>query len=89
MAKKTFQWDDPADPKGNVQHIARHGVTTEEAEYVVRDNRNPIDRSNSSTYPIVRGRTKTGKYLAVVYFSIGTDPEVTRIITAYEIGRKP
>ena len=41
MARKVFEWDDPDDEEGNVFHIARHGVTTEEAEFVVlgRGNR--------------------------------------------------
>jgi uncharacterized DUF497 family protein len=88
MTKKTFDWDDADDTQGNVHHIGLHGVTIEEAEYVVRDNRNPIDRSNSTTYPITFGRTKTGKYIAVVFSSVGTNPEIIRVITAYEVPRK-
>jgi uncharacterized DUF497 family protein len=75
--------DHPDDADGNVQHIARHGVTLEEAEQVVRNSNNAIDRSDASTYPITFGRTKTGKYLAVVWFAVGSDPEVVRVITAY------
>jgi len=85
MAQKVFKWDHPDDEKGNVFHIARHGVTTEEAEQVVRNPNTTIDRSDSSTYPITFGRTKTGKYLAVVWFAVGSNPEVVRVITAYPV----
>lgn len=64
---------------------ARHGVTTEEAEQVVRNLNNDIVRSDSSTYPMTFGRTKTGKYLAVAWFAVGSDPEVVRVITAYPV----
>lgn len=85
MPSKVFEWDEPDDANGNVQHITRHGVTTDEAEQVVRDSKNDIVRSDSSTYPITFGRTKTGKYLAVVWFAVGADPEVVRVITAYPV----
>jgi uncharacterized DUF497 family protein len=85
---KVFEWDDVSDLNGNVAHIAVHGVTTDEAEFVVLDCRNRVDRSDSSTYPMTFGRTKTGKYLAVVWFARGDDPEVVRVITAYEV-QKP
>ena len=32
-----FEWDDAADPEGNVQDIAEHGVTPEEVEAVFAD----------------------------------------------------
>jgi uncharacterized DUF497 family protein len=85
MARKVFEWDDPGDASGNVRHIARHGVTTEEAEQVVRNPINDIDRSDSSTYPITFGRAKSSKYLAVVWFAVGSDPEIVRVITAYPV----
>jgi uncharacterized DUF497 family protein len=85
MARQVFEWDDPGDADGNVQHIARHGVIPEEAEQVVRNMRNDVDRSDSSTYPITFGRTKTGKDLAVIWFAVGADPEVVRVITAYPV----
>jgi uncharacterized DUF497 family protein len=87
MARMVFEWDPAGDAAGNVAHIAAHGITTEEAEYVVRDYRNPIGRSHSSGYPAKFGRTKTGKYIIVVFSSIGTNPETIRVITSYEVQR--
>jgi len=33
-------WDDEDDPRGNVQHIATNGLTTEEVEQVLHDPAN-------------------------------------------------
>ena len=85
MGRKIFEWDDPTDPDGNVVHIAAHDVTTDEAESVVRNGKNPVTRSGSSTYPITFGRTKTGKYLAVIWFARGDNPEIIRVLTAYPV----
>jgi len=30
-------WDDPDDPKGNVQHIAEHGLTIGDVVFVLED----------------------------------------------------
>ncbi len=62
MTKIFFDWDDE-----NLAHILRHKVTSEEAEAVVLNRRNDINRSRSSGHPITFGRTKTGKFLAVVW----------------------
>ena len=38
-----FEWDDAADPEGNVQHIAEHGVTPEEVEAVLKSHPGVFD----------------------------------------------
>jgi hypothetical protein len=48
---------------------------------------NDVTRSGSSTYPITFGRTRTGKYIAVVWSATGTDPIKVRVITAFEVKR--
>ena len=85
MPRMVFEWDDPDDEEGNVYHIARHGITTAEAERVVREPRNRVERSRSSSYPITFGRTKEGKLLAVVWSAVGTNPLKVRVVTAYEV----
>jgi uncharacterized DUF497 family protein len=87
MAKKTFHWDDEDDTQGNVHHIGIHGVTTEEAEYVVRNNRNRIERSRSSSHWMTFGSTHTGKFIVVVWSAVGDDPEMVTVITAYDVPR--
>ena len=87
MARKVFEWDDPTDKEGNVFHIARHGVTTEEAEHLVLGKRNRVERSRSSSHWMTFGSTSTGKYLLVVWYAIGENPEVVRVVTSYEVER--
>jgi uncharacterized DUF497 family protein len=87
MARRVFEWDDPGDEEGNVVHIARHGVTTQEAEYVVLGNQNRVERSRSSSHWMTFGSTRTGKYLLVVWYAIGENPEVIRVVTAYDVER--
>jgi uncharacterized DUF497 family protein len=78
------EWDDEDDPKGNVWHIAEHGISPEEVEDVLygpgRD-----DISRSSGRPLKFGRTSGGKDIVIVYEAV-TDSGVTviRPVTAYE-----
>jgi len=73
-------WDDGDD--GNIAHLAEHGVTTGEAEYVPR---HPIamDKSTSSGRPIAFGYTRKGRKLAVVFEWI--DELTAYPITAYDV----
>lgn len=48
-------WDMEDDPQGNVQHIAQHGITMEEVEEVLLDEKNPVGESRSSGRPITIG----------------------------------
>lgn len=54
-----FRWID-----WNVDHIARHGVTPDEAEWVVR--RNPPRRVGEGKYR-ARGQTELGRFIQVVF----------------------
>jgi uncharacterized DUF497 family protein len=69
-------------PAGNVQHIAQHGITTQEVEDALS---NPVDtdRSESSGRPIVFGYTAAGRFLAVVYEPI--DQITVYPITAFDV----
>jgi uncharacterized protein len=60
-----FEWDD-----GNVDHIARHGVSTDEAEEALADPH----RLGTSAYSVGRerrsaliGATQDGRVLLIVY----------------------
>ena len=57
-----FVWQDK-----NVQHIARHRVTPEEAEYVVAHCRAPYPEYIGDNKFRARSRTRTGRYLQVIY----------------------
>jgi uncharacterized DUF497 family protein len=69
-------------PDGNIAHLADHGVSVKEAEFVLK---NPIatDRSTSTGRPIAFGFTRAGRRLAVVYEII--DLITVYPITAYEV----
>ena len=45
-------WDDESDPLGNVQHIAEHGLTTDEVEAVLNAPAS-TGRSESSQRPCI------------------------------------
>lgn len=72
-----FLWDGEND-----EHVAQHGVTTEEFEFVVL-NADDVDLSHSSGRPIAFGSTQAGRYLACVYEII--DEIYCYPITAYEV----
>ena len=58
-------WDLDDDPDGNVQHIAEHGISTEEVEDVLYAATEVV-ASESSGRPTTFGETSAGKYIAVV-----------------------
>jgi uncharacterized DUF497 family protein len=65
------------------QHLAEHGITPEEAAFVVR---NPVEirTSHSSGRPIAVGVTETGRRLLVVY-ELDDDGVTAHLITAWEL----
>ena len=75
-------WDDEERPQGNVQHIAEHGLTVEEVEYVL-ENPTEETRSASTGRPCCFGYTPAGDYILVVYEEI--DEETVYPVTAYEV----
>jgi len=80
-----FIWDDPNDPAGNVQHVAEHGLTIDEVEFVLQ---NPVSESTSQTSgrPCRFGYMTTGEYIIVVYEQSGDDSVYP--VTAYHV-REP
>lgn len=51
----------------NTAHIAKHGVTRREAEYVVDHAMNPYPIPQAERKWLVRGRTEAGDYMQVIY----------------------
>jgi hypothetical protein len=78
-------WDMEDDPNGNVQHIAQHGITMEEVEQVLLNERNPVGESRSSGWPITFGETATGKRIAVIWEQALDNPLIIRPVTAFEL----
>ncbi|HEY7154196.1 MAG TPA: hypothetical protein VH575_09600 [Gemmataceae bacterium] len=81
-----IDWDEPEDEGGNRAHIAEHGLTPEEVESALYDERTTFDLSDSSGRPIAFGNTDTGRFIAVVFDVLNlTDPLIIRPITAYDV----
>ena len=76
-----FIWDDPDDPEGNVQHIAEHGLTMDEVEYVL-DHAAAEATSVSSGRPCRFGYTSSREYIIVIYEQVD---DMIYPITAYHV----
>jgi uncharacterized DUF497 family protein len=57
-----FAWDE-----WNVGHIAEHGVSPDEAEYVIRSATPPFPRDLGHGKHVVWGATEAGRLLQVVF----------------------
>ena len=75
-------WDDPDDPKGNVQHIAEHGLTIDEVIFVL-ENPESESTSRSSGQPCVFGYTPANEYIIVIFQQI--DEDTVYPVTAYHV----
>jgi len=82
MAFLHYVWDDPEDPRGNVEHVAQHGLTIEEVEHVLDD---PDSRgtSQSGGNPCCFGFTPAGEFILVIYELI--DQDTVYPVTAYHV----
>ena len=78
-------WDLADDPDGNVQHIAEHGITIEEAAEVLRNRRGRTGRSRRSGRPQVVGWTSTGKYIPVIWEEVSSDPRMIYPVTSHAV----
>jgi hypothetical protein len=79
-------WDLDNDPRGNVQHIAQHGLTPDEVDEVLYEAKNEdLAYSISSHEPMVFGWTSTGKHILVVFEIVEHEPFAVWPITAYEV----
>jgi hypothetical protein len=76
-------WDLDDDPDGNVQHIAEHSLTKDDARWWVLEN--PVEKevSRSSGRPLVKGYTAADVYIVVVYEEV--DEQTVYPVTASEI----
>ncbi len=61
----------------NIEHLARHGVTPQEAEWVVRQASKPFPRMAGGGKFFVWGRGMGGRLLQVIYI---VDPDGTQFV---------
>jgi uncharacterized DUF497 family protein len=81
-----IDWDEPNDEGSNTAHIAEHGLTPEEVEFVLFDEDTTFDVSDASGLPIAFGSTGTDRFIAVVFDVLNpADPLIIRPITAYDV----
>ena len=57
-----FRWND-----WNVEHIGEHGVSPEEAEWLVETARRPYPMARADDKWLVVGRGRGGRWLQVIY----------------------
>ena len=84
MAWTHIIWDDTAG--GNVEHVERHDLTTDEVEYVL-ENYESEGFSRSTGRPCVFGHTVDGHTVVVIYEEI--DHDTVLPVTAYEVSEPP
>jgi uncharacterized DUF497 family protein len=80
MEIREFEWDD-----NNIEHIARHGVFSDEVEDVAFDDDPWIRKSRKGTRYML-GYTVAGRYLFVVYVLKGKS--IARVITSMDMDDK-
>ena len=71
--------------RGNVRHIARNGLTRAEVETVLLNPRLATHVSRSTGRPCKFGRTRTGKFIIVIWDEVSDDPLTIYPVTAYEV----
>ncbi len=57
-----FSWDD-----WNIGHLAEHGVTPEETEWIIRHAKSPFPREIGDDKHLVWGETRDGRHLQVIF----------------------
>ncbi len=82
MSYLQILWDEDDNPEGNVRHIAEHGLTMEDVEFVI-ENAESESVSRSSNHPCVFGYTPSGEHIIVVFEEL--DDDIIYPVTAYEV----
>jgi uncharacterized protein len=77
-----FDWD-----AANRNHIARHGITPEEAEeaVVIEPLEAGVQQHRGEQRVLCFGRTKSGRLLVILYTERRSK---TRVVTAYEMTKE-
>jgi len=73
--KYEFRWN-----QWNIEHIAEHGVSAADAEFVIRNAKNPFPQAQGNGKFLVWGQNSAGRYLQVIY--IFSPDDVTFVVHA-------
>lgn len=79
-----FRWND-----WNVEHIAEHGVSPEEAEQVVEHARNPFPELREHDKWRVIGRGLGGRWIQVIFVFDPIEEDIDEDDTVYVIHARP
>lgn len=82
MARQMFLWDE--EDGGNVEHLAEHGLTTDDVEHSF-DTCFKKTKSRSSGRPALYGFSTDARTIFVVYEEIAEN--LIYVYTAYEVGK--
>ena len=74
-------WDDL--PGGNAEYVAQRGVTKEEFEEILADERIPTEFSHSTGRLTKAGETTSGKYVRIVWEEVEDDPVIIIPVTVF------
>ena len=78
-------WDDPHNPKGNVQKVLAHGLAKDEVESVLlADNAQILPNHSHPEHCLVAGYTYTGRFIVEPSEIQDEKTPVIRPITAFE-----
>ncbi len=66
----------------NVDHIAKHGISPRQAEYVVEHARRPYPQMVGDDRRLVVGRLSDGRYVQVVYVPSRSVPGAVYVMHA-------
>ena len=64
----------------NIEHIAKHGISPREAEYVVENARPPYPQKIGDGRRLVVGRLQGGQYVQVIYVRSRSVPQAVYVI---------
>lgn len=77
-----YHWDLDDDLNGNVEKLRQHGLTPQDAMFVIDHARwSDLDASNASGLPSVFGETEDGQEVLVVFEFL--DDDFIRVVTCY------
>lgn len=81
-------WDLDDDPDGNVQHIARHGVTPEEVEEILFDPTMDYYSNPATGHFNTDGVTRAGRLIRVAWVWADAGLGIAYVVTAYGPGEE-
>lgn len=77
IAGMRFVWNDR-----NIQHVAAHGISAAEAEYLVEQAKPPFPQMIGDGKRLVVGRLRRGDYVQIIYVPVRSTPGAVYVMHA-------